>query len=259
MNRPHVDYDQLAPTYHSRYDSGSLPGIRVALLALHASAKPRRVLEVGCGTGHWIGSLRSEGIQVFGADASKGMLRHAAERLGSEGLLVARANHLPFRAGSLDLIFCVNALHHFDDPRAFVRDAFAILAPGGMLAVIGIDPRAIRHRYYYEYFDGTREIDMLRYPSFGEQVDTMTGAGFNDVELRIIDTPEMVFEGRTILSDPFLAKESNSLLALLTADQYARGVQRIEAAVAQAEREGNPIVFRSKLPFGMVTGRRTTR
>ena len=114
MDRLRVDYDSLSSTYHSRYDERRLDGIEHALLELVGRYLRPRVLEVGCGTGKWIESLRDAGVSVFGVDASFGMLAHAGERLGSEGFAAAQANDLPFAGELFDIIFSVNAIHHFE-------------------------------------------------------------------------------------------------------------------------------------------------
>jgi SAM-dependent methyltransferase len=248
MDRPRVNYNQLAATYHSRYAGPTrLDGIAEALRNFNA----QRVLEVGCGTGRFVESLRVGGATVFGVDASTGMLAQAASRLGPENLAAARANQLPFAAGLFDLICCVNAIHHFDDPRAFIRDAAPLLSPGGVMSIIGMDPRSIHSRYFYDYFEGAYELDVRRYPSFGQLVDWAAEARLDEVELKIVETSEARFVGKAVFDDPFLQKESNSLLALLSDDVYAAGLRRIEtAAAAGAE-------FRYKLNFGMVTGRRS--
>lgn len=248
MDRPRVNYNELAPTYHSRYDGPTkLEGIADALLNFHA----RTVLEVGCGTGRFVKSLRESGATVIGADASTGMLSQAADRMGSYDLVAARANQLPFAPASFDLVCCVNAIHHFDDPRHFVREASSLLEPGGTLAIIGFDPRTVRRRYYYDYFSGTLELDLRRYPSFGELVDWATEAQLDDVELTIVERSSAHFHGAAVLQDPFLKKESNSLLALLSPEVYAEGVDRIEAAASEGAE------FYAELAFGMVKGRRS--
>jgi SAM-dependent methyltransferase len=244
-----VDYDQLAPTYHSRYAGPTkLEGIAQALMGLASTIEAQVALEVGCGTGRFVEDLRKGVPRVYGCDASTGMLGQAAGRLGPNRLIAARANELPFAPESFDLIACINAIHHFDHPDAFVRDASGLLRPGGALALIGIDPRVVRHRYYYDYFDGSYDIDMRRYASFGHWVDTFSEAGLDNVELRIVETPSVTFVGPEILNDPFLVKESNSLLTLLSDDVYQSGLRKIEHDAATGQ------TFRAELPFGMITG-----
>jgi ubiquinone/menaquinone biosynthesis C-methylase UbiE len=247
MERPHVDYQQLAPTYHLRYAGPTkLEGITSALRAFQA----RNVLEVGCGTGHFVESLRTDETTVMGLDASTGMLSQASARLGPTGLVAAHANHLPIRPGSFDFIYCVNAIHHFDDPRRFIIDAAPLLKPGGWLAIVGMDPRTIRQRYYYDYFKGALSLDLKRYPSFGQLVDWTAEAQLDDVELAIVERSSARFVRTAVLDDPFLKKESNSLLALLSNDAYQDGLRRIEADANKGAE------FYYELCFGMIKGRR---
>jgi SAM-dependent methyltransferase len=247
-----VDYDRLASTYHSRYAGPTkLEGIAQALVELAARTQAKVALEVGCGTGRFLEDLRRVVPRSYGADASTGMLGQAAARLGPAGLIAARANQLPFAPASFDLIACINAIHHFDDGDGFIHDAARLLRPAGALVLVGMDPRVVRHRYYYDYFEGAYDLDMRRYASFGHWVDTFSRAGLDRVELRIVETPSVTFVGPEILKDPFLVKESNSLLALLADDVYQAGLRRIEAAAAAGK------TFRAELPFGMITGFRS--
>jgi SAM-dependent methyltransferase len=255
MDRPHVDYDRLAAHYDARYLVDRLPGIGAALRELADRVRARRVLEVGCGTGRWLRELRAHGVPfVCGADASLGMLHRAEPPLAG-----ARANSLPFRSGAFDLIFCVNALHHFDDPQAFLADAARLLSPGGWFCFIGIDPRQIRRWYLYEYFSSTRGTDLERYPSLGSLVDWMVTVGFEPIEYRVAERFRMSASGRDILQDAFLAKESNSMLALLSDAEYREGLAKIHAAVDRAEAEGGSITFAAELDFALMAGRMSAR
>src|SRR5437660_25768 len=73
-----------------------------------------------------------------------------------------------------DLIFCVNAFHHFPQPRVFICEARRLLRPGGALAITGMDPHAGRDRWYlYDYFVGTQDTDLRRFSSSGTILDWM--------------------------------------------------------------------------------------
>jgi ubiquinone/menaquinone biosynthesis C-methylase UbiE len=243
MSVHRVDYDRLSSTFNARYEANSLQEIADALLPITRG----RVLEVGCGTGRWLRDVSHSAAFVAGADASFGMLKQCDLDVP---LVNARANSLPFRDTSFDVVFCVNALHHFDDATGFIRDASMLLMPGGTLAIVGIDPRTIRSRYIYAYFETTLATDLGRYPSFGQIVDAMSAAGLDDVRHRIVHTWTARLRGREILGDPFLRQDSNSTLALLTEEQYHAGLTRIKEAA-----EAN-VVFETALAFGMTTGRR---
>ncbi len=180
------------------------------------------------------------------------MLR-AGER-GSADLVAGIAKSLPFRNRTFDLIYCVNALHHFGDPNAFIDHAPVFLRRPGTLSISGIDPRMIRKWYLYEYFAGTYERDLRRFPSVADIVNWMGAAGMDRMEYRVVETTVAMHKGRSVFSDPFLAKNSNSQLALLTDAEYAAGLQRIENVIKQAEKEEREIQFSAELPFMMITG-----
>ena len=246
MAKPRVDYNALAPNYNRRYDVGSLPGIAEAVRELAAGRD--RVLEAGCGTGRWLEELGNS--RAFGIDASPGMIAQAAGK--GAALAVATANELPFRGPVFDVIYCVNAFHHFHDGRAFVHEAFELLRPGGVLAVIGIDPRLLRERrYVYTYFEGAYERDLQRYPSFGEQVQWMLESGLERVDYRVVERTDTGQTGESIWKDPFLPKDSHSLFALLTEEEYRQGLDRMRAALKE---NGPELRFRAEVDFGMVAG-----
>ena len=54
-----VNYDQVADEYNKRYKTAyKQDGIASELLSLVHLTKARKVLEVGCGTGHWMNILQ---------------------------------------------------------------------------------------------------------------------------------------------------------------------------------------------------------
>ena len=258
-----VDYDRIAPGYNRRFAEGSEKGgIAAALLALAKVVAPTeggdvtRILEVGCGTGYWLASLRTATDRLYGLDLSAGMLEQARSREERLTLARGRACQLPFAGACADLVYCVNAIHHFQRQRDFVFEARRLLRPGGTLVVAGMDPRAHRHRWYvYDYFAGTYETDLDRFPSWGTVTDWMVEAGFQEIEWQIADRIQDDKVGRAVFSDPFLRKDACSQLALLTDEAYAAGLRRIATALAESEAKGASIAFTTDLWQAMLVGR----
>jgi ubiquinone/menaquinone biosynthesis C-methylase UbiE len=267
MATERVNYEEIASTYNQRYVANPLPQVAATLRALVKDLDPARSLEVGCGTGRWLAELSAPEVQaqagqagrrVFGLDLSPAMLSQARPQLkpGPPDLVCGRALRLPFPDRTFDLIYCVNALHHFGGPRAFVAEARRLLRPGGALAIVGMDPRRSRDTWYlYRYFKGTYAADRRRFPTPGELVDWMAAAGFERVEWRPAERILGPLVGRDIFKNSFLRKGGTSQLALLSDEAFARGMRRIEAALAQAEAAGETVVFPVDILLTITVGR----
>ena len=255
MPRKRVNYDQVATVYDRRYAEGGPAGLAAALLCLMDQVGAETVLEVGCGTGHWLAVLQAASHQLVGLDLSVEMLRRAQGQQETFRLALGHANALPFAHNTFDIVYCVHALHHFDHPGAFVHGVLPLIRPGGGLAIVGMDPHTGRDRWYlYDYFPGTLDADLARYPSAGTIVDWMVAAGFDRITLRqvarILDTQH----GRDLLDTPWLHKHSTSQLALLAGEAYAAGMARIGAALDAAEAAGETLLFPVDISLYMVTG-----
>lgn len=249
-----VKYDKVSAVYDQRYRSGGPVGIAESLRELACQVKARRVLEVGCGTGYWLTLTQSCEIRC-GLDYSAGMLDKAKQRDESLRLVRGTAARLPFREDVFDFVFCVHALHHFDDPLTFVYEARCVLRTGGALAIIGMDPQTEQDRWYlYDCFPGTCETDLARYPSGDMVLHWMKEAGFVGCERRIAARLEHDFIGRQVLSDPALQKNGTSQLSLLTEDAFTSGMARIREAIQLAERRGEEIVFPTHIALPIVVG-----
>jgi ubiquinone/menaquinone biosynthesis C-methylase UbiE len=257
MPSPRVDYDCIASGYDLRFARGDTPGVAAALQSLASNLGAERILEVGCGTGRWLEDLRAFSLDLYGLDLSVGMLQQARQRRGLVHLVRGRAGQLPFSGNRYDLVYCVNALHHFDEPRAFVHEAWRLLHPGGALAIVGMDPRLAQdHWYVYDYFPGTYETDLARFPSWDTVRDWMVAAGFGQVAWQPVEEIHDTRVGRAVLDDPFLEKDATSQLSLLSEEAYRAGLGRIESTLATTEAAGEAVTFAADLTLAIISGRR---
>lgn len=256
MTQPKVPYNELSRTYNDRYRQNDLPEIREKLLEICSGKIPKCVLEVGCGTGHWLAEIESAGGKIFGADYSTGMLKIAADAVEKSNLVNADANSLPFKVESFDIIFCVNAIHQFTDKQHFIGSAAELLRTGGILAVFGIDhddPELIW--YIYDYFETTKQIDRERFPSLKQMKEWMLHSGFSDIRLEKIQNIHTVKYGREILNDHFITKAGASQLALLSDDEYQSGLSKIEKEINSAPT--GEIRFETNLNMFLLSGIKT--
>jgi ubiquinone/menaquinone biosynthesis C-methylase UbiE len=252
---PRVNYDHIAPTYDARYASGLYDDAEQALRAFITVEKPDSVLEVGCGTGFWLDVIRELAPSVYGLDYSLEMLRKARAKDPGIRLVRATADVLPFRDQSFDLIFSVNAIHHFEEVDAFIAEARRLLRPGGALATFGMDPHHGRDSWYvYDFFPETRAIDLARYPSSGKIADATLRSGFDSVECRVNGRFTASRLGQAVFEDPELQRRGCSQMALLTDAQYGAGIERIKSAIRNA-RPDEPPVFKADIAMVMQCGR----
>jgi SAM-dependent methyltransferase len=233
-----VDYDRIAAGYETRYERNDYTGIEHALRAFVGDAwvgNQRQVLEVGCGAGHWVHILRDSATAIVGLDPSAGMLRVARTRLVGARLIRARAEALPCRASGFDRVFCVNALHHFTDPAAFLREARRVLVTGGGLLTIGLDPHTGRDRWWiYDYVPSGLIYDRRRYPAAERIRALMEGAGFSGCETREVQHLPAHMTVSEAARRGFLDRTSTSQLMVISQAEYDAGVTRIHRADADA-------------------------
>lgn len=238
-----VNYDAIAKDYDRRYEINDYSGIEEALLAF-VGQPTGRVLEVGCGTGHWLRVLSERGVSVAGVDASSNMLDYAHDQAPRAALAQARAEHLPWSNESFDSVFCINAFHHFEDKAGFLAEARRVLGPGGKVMTIGLDPHpGVDYWYIYEYFEPVLEIDKRRYPPSSQIRAWMQVVGFSDVRTSEVQHVPGQISARAAFEEGRLARGMTSQLAVLTDEQYEKGINRIRRDLEAAETRGGMLML----------------
>ncbi|MGV0770337.1 class I SAM-dependent methyltransferase [Mycobacterium syngnathidarum] len=127
----------LAPIYDARRLQAWVYGpAHEEVLTVLRRAEPRRVADIGCGTGILAERIRSENYvgTVHGVDRSDGMLAKAKARSSATQWTVAPAEQLPFGDNTLDAIVSTSAFHFFDQPAA-LNEFRRVLVPGGIAAI----------------------------------------------------------------------------------------------------------------------------
>ena len=128
------------------YDQGWLGRLhhrvadRTADLALTCVPAPRRILDVGCGTGYLLGRLAARAPQpeaLAGIDAAPAMIEVARDAAADDRLrfVVGTAERLPWPAGSFDLVVSTTSFDHWADQQAGLAQCARVLAPGGCLVL----------------------------------------------------------------------------------------------------------------------------
>ena len=129
----HYDEGWLGQLHHQIAD-------RTADLALTCVPAPRRILDVGCGTGYLLGRLAVRAPQaesLAGIDAAPAMIEVAGDAAADDRLrfVVGTAERLHWPAASFDLVVSTTSFDHWADQRAGLAQCARVLAPGGCLVL----------------------------------------------------------------------------------------------------------------------------
>ena len=136
------DFDLLADEYDSWYESAKgrmYDRLEKKAISryLPPDAKGKKLLEVGCGTGHWSRFFSEYGFEVIGVDISERMVNIVkSKNISDASFQLADGHSLPFPDETFDVTAAITTLE-------FVRDAEGVLRemvrctrkPGGQLLV----------------------------------------------------------------------------------------------------------------------------
>ena len=85
------------------------------------------ILDVGCGTGHYLPFFSKTGMKAVGTDISLPMLRVAQKRFGLDNrLCMAKAEVLPFKTKSFDCVSLITTLEFVEDPSKALEEAVRV-------------------------------------------------------------------------------------------------------------------------------------
>jgi ubiquinone/menaquinone biosynthesis C-methylase UbiE len=111
------------------------------------------VVDVGCGPGAAVRQARKSGAaRAVGIDPSPHMLRVARRvttfrHLDGAVFLEGTAENVPLDARSANVVWAIQSVHHWKNPRQGLRESRRVLAPGGrlILAEKSVTPGARGH------------------------------------------------------------------------------------------------------------------
>lgn len=119
-------YDRARPSY---------PPEAADWLVGQATGDPKRVLELGAGTGKFTELLIAAGHHVIATDPSSEMLGVLKVRVPGAEAMVATAESIPVPSRSIDVVVCAQSFHWFDHDVALAEIA-RVLRPGGTIGLV---------------------------------------------------------------------------------------------------------------------------
>jgi SAM-dependent methyltransferase len=105
-----------------------------AFLRESLPAGGRRILDAGCGTGHYCGRFAAEGCEAVGVDLDPAMVEAARTRYPAAAFHCLDMRDVASLGSGFDLIFCIgNTAAHLtrQDFARFIQSVKGILRPGG--------------------------------------------------------------------------------------------------------------------------------
>jgi len=125
--------DAIDPTIDSHPDSYYAAAARRRVRWIKRYRTGGRLLEIGCGEGHFLAAAQAAGYDVAGIEPEPGRARRAAERLGVH-VESARLESCRLGPARFDIVYHCDLLSHFADPVAALQKMQGMLAPHGVLA-----------------------------------------------------------------------------------------------------------------------------
>lgn len=119
---------------HKNYFCPSRPEFATTLNFIR-QRQVRRILDVGCGSGAFLDMARQSGYETYGLELNQA----AAEKARVKGHVIYQSllHELDSEktSGTFDLITLFQVLEHVSDPVGVIKQAAAVLRPGGFISI----------------------------------------------------------------------------------------------------------------------------
>lgn len=140
----HFDFDRAAKSYDSWYDSarGAMYDRfeKQAIDRLLADVvKQGRLLEIGCGTGHWSRYFSDKGFDVTGIDISSEMINIARQKhIPNSRFEIADGRNLAFEDESFDVAAAITVLEFTTEQEKIISEMVRCIKKSKGVLIIGV-------------------------------------------------------------------------------------------------------------------------
>lgn len=235
-----VDYDAQARRYQD--GRGAVENVETLApwrgeLAVYLAGVRGPVLDLGAGTGIWARALASWfGLDVVAMEPSTGM-RSVAAQVGAPTrvrFVGGRAEAPPFRSATFAAAWLSTVLHHIDDLPACATALRRVLAEGAPVLIRNSFAGRVEEVELFRHFPAAANV-AARWPTLDQVVATFGGAGF--AHSRVMRVRE---EGRWpnlqhLREWAVAMREADSALVALSDEEFAQGLENIDAAIGRGE------------------------
>jgi len=151
---------------------GGSSGLEYLSVFLPAPKPGQKLLEVGCGNGQTLATMRKMGWDVEGVDVDPVSLELAKSR----GLVVhqGRLNELKLKAEGYDAIYMHHVVEHLHDAAGMIAECARILKPAGKLVIVTPNARSLSLSIFKENWyplDPPRHIYLYSSGNLGQLLE----------------------------------------------------------------------------------------
>ncbi len=147
-----------------------------------------RLLDIGCGSGHFLRIARALGFDSLGIEVDPVVIRNA--QASGEKVIHGRLPDTGLESESFDHITLHHVLEHLHDPDAGLRECFRLLKKGGRLWVQVPNIDSIGHETYGPFWRGLEPPRHLILPSFEGLKALLSEVGF--IRTRFVTSADAV-------------------------------------------------------------------
>jgi SAM-dependent methyltransferase len=150
-----------------------------------------RILEVGCGAGHFLAAARDAGFEAWGTEISASGLA----RLRRDGfqVLAGELTALALPDSHFDAVVLFEVLEHLPGPRAYLEECRRVLRDGGLLFLTTPNFGSLSRRLLAERWRVIDPEHLVLFTRRGLR-RTLEGAGFREAGIasRNVDPGELI-------------------------------------------------------------------
>ena len=155
-----------------------------------------RLLDVGCGSGSWLVTMKELGWNIEGVDFDPEAVRVARE-LGLN-VQVGSVEAQNYPSASFDAITLSHVIEHVPDPVATVAECARLLKPGGKLVLFTPNAASFCHRYFKKNWRGLEPPRHLHIFTVASMHAMLARASFSQVAVRTHVGTSVTYESRLL-------------------------------------------------------------